>query len=144
MDIYCKTIKVVHKDLYKVFWEDGLQPELILFFDGLNWSYIIMLVVVLYGLKHTELLDWFTVLCGKIKVPEKYAYWIAAVVTALVFMLFRSLEGRAVDVTYISGTIRSLFFTVIFESLFVDIPVLLLKGVGKYIDTKSEKGEKEK
>jgi len=132
---------MVHKDLYDVFWTNGLQPELVYFFDGLNWLYIIMLTVILYGMKHTELLDWFTSLCSKIKVREKYSYWIASILTAIIFIIFRGLEGMSVDASYISGMLRSMFFTVIFESIFVDIPVLLIKGFGKFIDTKTDKNE---
>ena len=101
-----------------------------------------MLTVILYGMKHTELLDWFVSLCGKIKIKEKYSYWVASIITAIVFIIFRGLEGLPVNASYISSILRSLFFTVIFESLFVDIPVVLVKGFGKFIDTKTRKNEK--
>jgi hypothetical protein len=121
------------KTLYEVFWENGLEPELVFFIDGINWLYVIMLTIILYGFKHTELLDWFENLWGKYK---KYTYWFASLITALIFIIFRSLEYGDLDVSYISSLLRSIVFTVIFSNIFVDIPVYIIKGLGKFIDNK--------
>ena len=124
---------MVDKDLYSVFWERGLEPSLIEFFDGLNWFYIIMLTVVLYGFKHTNLMDWFEDIVGKYK---KYTYWFASLITATLFVIFRGLEGNVIDAAYISGMLRSIVFTVVFSNIFVDIPVYVIKAFGKFVDSK--------
>lgn len=129
------------KSLYEVFWSDGLEPTLIEFFLGLNWYYMIMLTVILYGLKHTNLLDWWEWLMCKIKVNPKYSYWIAALLTAVVFVTFRGLEGNVIDAAYISGLLRSIIFTIVFSNIFVDIPVYMIKGFSKFIDSKTKDSE---
>ena len=131
------------KTFYEVFWKEGLEPELIFFFDELNWTYIIMLSIILYGIKHTDLLDWFVNLCEKIKI-KKYSYWMAAIVTGVVFMIFRELEYWDVNASYVSGLLRSMFFTVVFSNIVVDIPVYMIKGFGKFIDTKTNQEQKDK
>lgn len=131
------------KTFYEVFWKEGLEPELIFFFDELNWTYIIMLSIILYGIKHTDLLDWFVKLCEKIKI-KKYSYWMAAIVTGVVFVIFRELEYWDVNASYISGLLRSMFFTVVFSNIVVDIPVYMIKGFGKFIDTKTNQEQKDK
>jgi hypothetical protein len=127
---------MVGKSLYEVFWVNGLEPELIYFLDGLNWFYVIMFTIILYGFKHTDLLDWFEGFWGKFK---KYTFWFAAIVTAIVFIFFRWMEGEVVNAAYISGMLRSIVFTVVFSGIFVDIPVYIIKGLGKFIDSKNDK-----
>lgn len=126
---------MVGKSLYEVFWEKGLEPEIIYFLDGLNWFYVIMLTIILYGFKHTDLLVWFEGLWGKWK---KYNFWFAAIITAIIFIIFRWLEGGVINATYISGMLRSIVFTVVFSGIFVDIPVYIIKGFGKFIDSKTK------
>jgi hypothetical protein len=120
--------------LYEVLWSKGLEPTLIEFFMDLNWYYMIMLTVIMYGFKHTNLLDWFTDFCGKY---SKYRYWFVSILVAIVFIIFRSLEGNVINASYISGVLRSIIFTVVFSNIFIDIPVHLIKGFGMFIDTKT-------
>jgi hypothetical protein len=124
--------------LYEVLWTQGLEPTLIEFFMDLNWYYMIMLTVILYGFKHTNLLDWWVWLMGKIQVNKKYIYWTAAIMSATMFLLFRSLEGNPIDAAYISGMLRSIIFTIVFSNIFVDIPVYVIKGLSKFIDSKTK------
>ena len=125
------------KSLYESFWENGLQPELVYFLDGLNWTYIIMLVVILYGIKHTRELDWYEKLCSKFK-AGRFKTWIAAVITGLLFCLFRWHGPDTFNSEYISALLRSMFFAVVFSGIFVDIPVLVIKRLGKMIDVKDD------
>lgn len=122
--------------LYEVIWEQGLQPELVGFCVGLNWLYIIILSTAFYGMTHTKTLDWFISLSDK-KWWKNNSMWFVGIIALLIFMLFAGLEGN-LDIGYISSGLRSLFFTVIFSSIFIDIPVYVIKGFGKFIDTKTK------
>ncbi len=124
--------------LYESFWKNGLEPELITFFNGLNWLYIIMFIIVLYGLKHTKELNWYDKICAKIKV-EKYKTWIASILMAAIFAIFRWQEATLdFDAAYVSSMLRSILFAVVFSGIFVDIPVVVIKRLGKIIDVKEE------
>lgn len=127
--------------LYEVIWEKGLQPELITFCTGLNWLYIIVLSIAFYGMTHTSLLDWFSELSEK-RWWKKNTIWFAAFITFFVFVIFHILEEGSLTVTYISSNLRSMFFAVIFSSIFIDIPVYIVKGLGKFIDTKTKVDDK--
>ncbi len=127
----------VHKDLYQVFWKDGLEPELILFLDGLNWLYIIMLIITFYGLRHTDFLDWLKSVLKSVK-AKKYTHWLIAIVVGLLFMIFRCAEGNTITAIYLSSMLRSLVVTVIFSRIFVDIPVYIIKIIRSFVDSKAE------
>ena len=124
--------------LYESFWVNGLEPELTLFFNGLNWFYIIMFIVVLHGLKHTNELSWYDKFCKLIKADD-FSKWIAAILIAGIFCFFRWQEGGIIDAANFSSMLRSIFFAVIFSGIFVDIPVAVIKKLGKVIDIKGEK-----
>lgn len=64
-------------------WEKGVQPEIIGFLEGLNWTFIIMFITILYGIKHTYHFNWFGDLLEKIK-ASTYKVWIAALLTGIV------------------------------------------------------------
>lgn len=122
--------------LYEVIWEKGLQPELVSFCMGLNWLYIIILTTAFYGMTHTKLLDSFIEISDK---PwwRKNTMWIVGLITMVIFTIFHLLEFQSLTWSYITSNLRSMFFTVIFSSIFVDIPVYIIKGFGKFIDTKA-------
>jgi len=124
--------------LYESFWQNGLEPELITFFNGLNWLYIIMFIVVLYGLKHTKELNWYENFCKKIKV-DKYKNWIASILMGIIFIFFRWKDPELeISIPYITSMLRSIFFAVVFSGIFVDIPVVIIKRLGKVIDVKED------
>ncbi len=123
--------------LWDVVWQQGLQPELVAFCIGLNWTYIIILSTAFYGMTHTSLLDWFSDLSSK-KWWKPNAMWFAALITMIVFTFFHVLDKHSLTIDYITSNLRSLFFTVIFSSIFVDIPVYIVKGLSKFIDTKAK------
>lgn len=126
--------------LYEAIWEKGLEPQLIAFCDGLDWTYIIILTTCFYGITHTQLLDWFINLCHKFH-TKKYTMWYAALITLVIFLIFKGFE-KSITLDYIGAILQSMFFTVIFSSIFVDIPVYLIKGLGKFIDDKAANSNK--
>lgn len=126
--------------LYDVIWLQGLQPELVAFCIGLNWLYIIILTTAFYGMTHTKLLDSYLEVSNK-KWWTKNILWITGFITMIIFTIFHVLEQSSLTWSYITSNLRSMFFTVIFSSIFVDIPVYLIKGFGKFIDTKTKDKE---
>jgi hypothetical protein len=136
---------MVPTSLYESVWKLGLEPELIDYTNGLNWTYILTLIIIFYGVKHTDKLDWwggFLIRVDnklkKFKV-SKYNMWFSSIVIFILFIIFRELEQHDVNASYISMNLRSMVFSVIFSNIFVDIPVYVIKGFSKFIDTKSEK-----
>lgn len=128
--------------LYEVIWQNGLQPELVSFCTGLNWLYIIILSTAFYGMTHTNTLDWFQELSPKTW-WRRNTMWFAGIITMIFFITFHLLESGADNfAAYLSGNLRSLFFTVVFSSIFIDIPVYIIKGLSKFIETKTDKKEK--
>jgi len=128
--------------LYEVIWQNGLQPELVSFCTGLNWLYIIILSTAFYGMTHTNTLDWFQELSPKTW-WKRNTMWFAGLIAMAFFIVFHLLEfGSENFSTYLSGNLRSMFFTVVFSSIFIDIPVYIIKGLSKFIETKTDKKEK--
>jgi len=128
--------------IYEALWEKGIQPEVVTFLQGLNWWFIIMSTIILYGIKHTNEFLWYDNLLNKIKI-ERYKNWIACTLTGAVFCLFTYMDPSLYcDVPYVSSLLRSIFFVVIFSNIFVDIPVFLIKRLGKIVDQKEVKEEK--
>ncbi len=124
------------KTIYEELWEKGIQPEVIDFLHGLNWTFILMFIIILYGLKHTNHFNWFDTQLDKIKSKE-YKVWIAALITGLVFCFFKWKENDGLfGWAYASMLLRSIFFGVIFSSIFVDIPVFIIQKLGSIIDKK--------
>jgi hypothetical protein len=129
---------MTNETIYSVLWSHGLEPALVDFLIGLNWHYIIMLTVIMYGLKHTNLLSWYCTLLGKF---ERYIYWFTSLLLGFSYLIFRIFDGNPIDSFYISSLLRSIIFTVIFSNVFIDIPVFVIKGFGKFIDTKDKKNQ---
>jgi len=124
------------KSIYGALWEKGIQPEVVEFLEGLNWTFILMFIVILYGLKHTNHFNWFEKILEKIKI-NSYKIWIAAFITGLVFCLFKWQETPLeFGWNYVSSLLRSIFFGVVFSNIFVDIPVFIIKKLGSIIDKK--------
>lgn len=124
------------KTIYEALWEKGIQPEVVSFLNGLNWTFILMFIVILYGLKHTNHFNSFDDLLDKIGI-KKYKIWIAALITGLIFCLFKWQETPELfGWGYCSTLLRSIFFGVVFSNIFVDIPVFIIKKLGSVIDKK--------
>lgn len=115
-----------------------MSPELQAFFGGLNWTFIIMYTIILYGVTYKSEFDWFNDLMKKAK-SEKFTTWIVGILTGAVFCLFKWLENDPpVNWTYVSTLLRSWFLVVVFASVFIDGIVKLIKFLGKRIDDKTE------
>jgi hypothetical protein len=99
---------------------NDIQEEIEYFFNDLNWTYIMMYVFVLYGIKHKEEFQWFNKLIEKYKV---YSVWIVGGIIGVFFITFKTLAGEMTS-EYISTLLRSGVITVIFNSVFS-------KGVSK-------------
>lgn len=39
------------KSIYDALWAQGVQPEIVSFLSSLNWTFIIMFITILYGIK---------------------------------------------------------------------------------------------
>ncbi len=123
--------------IWNLIWK-GIEPELLAFFGELNWTYIIMYVIILYGITYKQEFDWFNKLINKHNL-SKYTSWIAGLATGLIFCLFKWLEDSpSISWNYISVLMRSWFLVVVFASLFIDGVVKLIKFLGKKIDDKEK------
>lgn len=141
---------MIPTSLYESVWEQGLEPELIYYTNNLNWTYILTLIIIFYGVKHTDKLDWWNdflkwleLKYGKIKRLKivKYNVWFSSIFIFILFIIFRELEQHNVDAAYISMNLRSMVFSVVFSNIFVDMPVYVIKGFSKFIDAKNEKND---
>lgn len=124
------------QDILDTIWK-GIAPEMQAFFGGLNWTFIIMYTILLYGVTYKGEFDWFNDLLEK-KRLIKFRTWIVGVLTGLVFCLFRWLEG-GFGWSYVSTMLRSWFLVVVFASVFIDGIVKLIKFLGKRVDDKEDK-----
>lgn len=122
------------KSIYGTLWENGIQPEIIDFLEGLNWNFILMFIVILYGLKHTNHFAGFDRLLDKMNI-QKYKVWISAFIIGIVFCFFKWKENL-ISWHYVSMLLRSVFVGVAFSNIFVDIPVFIIKKLGSIIDKK--------
>ena len=122
--------------LLDIIWK-GISPEIQAFFGGLNWTYIIMYIIILYGVTYKREFNWFNKLMVKFNTVD-FTSWIAGFLIGLTFCLFKGLES-GVKSEYVSTLLRSWFLVVVFSSIFIDGIVKLLKFLGKRIDDTEEK-----
>ena len=95
-------------------------PILYDFLVELHWQYLITLLVIMFGIKHTKELDWFTDYLTKKKM-EKGISWIAAIIVALFFIIFRWLNKETTfDSEYVASLLRTLLVGVILSKLVID------------------------
>lgn len=113
-----------------------MAPELTSFFGGLNWTYIIMYTIILYGVTYKSEFDWFNDIQKKYKLT-KFTTWIVGILIGIVFCIFKNLES-GISWYYVSSMLRSWFLVVVFASVFIDGIVKLLKFLGKRIDDKDK------
>ena len=96
---------------------DDIQGEIEIFFDDLNWTYILIYFFVLYGIKHKEEFNWYLNWTkGQLK---PFRVWIAGVIVILFFIFFKYLEGGLAS-GYISEILRSWIVVIVFNSVFSD------------------------
>ena len=93
------------------------QEEFELFFEDLNWTYILMYVFVLYGIKHKEEFDWYNNLFDRNYSIKSFKVWVAGIIIMLLFCLFRGLEV-GLTASYVSQILRSWVIVIIFNSIF--------------------------
>lgn len=94
-----------------------IQNEIELFFDDLNWTYILIYVFVLYGIKQKDEFLWYNQLFDNNETIKPFKVWIAGIVIILTFCLFRGLE-TGITPSYVSQMIRSWIIVIVFNSIF--------------------------
>jgi hypothetical protein len=124
-------------DILKVIWM-GIGPEIQSFFVDLNWTFVLMFIIVLYGVSYKIEFDWFNRLMSKWKL-DTFKSWLTGVFLGLIFCFFRWKSGNTFDSEYIAQLLRSWLCVVVFSSVLIDGVVRLLKFVGKRIDDKENK-----
>lgn len=89
------------------------------FFTDLNWSYIIIFLSVIYAIKNNhEEFDWFNDIFNKKEKISKFKLWIAGLVIAILFCIFRYTDGIApLNSVYISGLLRSMIVSIVFYKI---------------------------
>lgn len=96
-----------------------LQAQIELFFNHLNWTYILMFVFVLYGVKNKEEFAWYNDLMDSRKRLKQLKTWIAGFIVGLFFCLFTYLgDPLLFDSNYVSQMLRSFMIVIIFNSVF--------------------------
>jgi hypothetical protein len=101
---------------------EDIQVEVESFFNGLNWTFIMIFVFVLYGIKHKEEFEWYNKILDKSNF-KSFKVWIAGFIIALFFCLFKNLEEQLTlsDASaYISTLLRSWIVVIVFNSIFSD------------------------
>ncbi len=101
---------------YMTFFDD-IQNEIESFFDHLNWTYIMIYSMILYGIKYKEEFLWYRRLIKRFKLKE-FSAWIAGIVSGSFFVIFSYLENGEMTSMYISQLLRSWILVIIFNSAF--------------------------
>lgn len=109
-------------------FDKQIQPELIFFLSDLNWTFIIIYLIVLYGIKHTDHYEWYKDLFENKNKLGKFKTWLAGIAIGLTFFIFRMLGPDEFDSEYVAQFLRSLVLGVTFSSLLVDWPIRLIEG----------------
>ena len=96
---------------------DNFTTELQIFFSDLNWTFVILYLTLLYGIKYKYEFDWYVKLIkkswwGSLKI------WIAGLILVLAHCIFRYLGPNSFDSDYVAQLLRSFFIVVTFNSVF--------------------------
>jgi len=103
-------------------------PILYDFLMSLHWRYMLVLLTAMFGIKHTSELDWFKDYVIKKKMG-KGASWIAAVIIALFFIIFKWFDKEStLDSEYIASLLRTLVVGVILSKVLIDTVTNFIKG----------------
>lgn len=98
---------------------EDIQSELEYFFDDLNWTFIIIFVFVLYGIKNKEEFSWFNKIFDLKESIKPFKVWAAGLIIMLFFTFFKYLE-TGIDAAYVSMLFRSWILVIVFNSVFSD------------------------
>jgi D-alanyl-lipoteichoic acid acyltransferase DltB (MBOAT superfamily) len=95
-----------------------IQTEIEAFFHGLNWTYIFMYVMCLYGIKNNIEFDWYNELLDRKKWSSKLKVWIAGVIVGLFFCFFTYMKGPGMlNSEYVSTLLRSWIIVIVFNTV---------------------------
>lgn len=94
-----------------------IQSEIEMFFDDLNWSFIIMYVIILYGVKNKEDFAWYKDLIYN-SALKNFQVWVTGFIVGGFFVMFRGLGENALNSEYISQLLRSWIMVIAFNTLF--------------------------
>ena len=100
-------------DLFK-----DIQKDVEFFFADLNWTYILIYVFVLYGIKHKEEFDWYNNLFDNNKKLKPFKVWVAGITIIGLFCTFRAAGVEAFNSEYVSQLLRSWIMVIVFNSIF--------------------------
>lgn len=109
-------------------FDKQIYPEIVYFIGDLNWTFIIVYLVVLYGLKHTEHYDWYKDLFNNKPRLAKFKTWLSGLIIGVFFFIFRILGPDSFDSEYVSQFLRSIIMGITFSGLLVDWPIRLIEG----------------
>lgn len=96
---------------------EDIQEEIEFFFNDLNWTFILIYVFVLYGIKHKEEFKWYNDLFNRNLKIKSFKVWIAGLIIAILFSFFKYLESGMTP-TYVSEILRSWIIVIVFNSVF--------------------------
>lgn len=108
--------------------ENQITPEAIYFLSDLNWTFIIVYLIVLYGMKHTEYYDWFNDWVESKNKIRKFKVWLAGLIIGVFFIIFRWLGPDPITSEYVSQFLRSMILALTFSSLIIDWPIKLIES----------------
>jgi len=97
---------------------EDIHRELQGFFTNLNWTYIFIYVMILYGIQHKTEFNWFNKLTTK-QPWNDFKVWIAGFIIGTIFAFFHWAEGNdSTDAAYFSQMLRSWTLVIVFNSVF--------------------------
>jgi hypothetical protein len=117
----------MHKNLTEI-WNTQIYPELLFYLDDLNWTFIITMIIVLYGIKHTEHYEWFNHYCDLNPHIKRFKSWLIGITLGVLFCVFRYLGPLEFHSEYVAQYLRSLIIAITFSGLLIDWPIRLIEG----------------
>ncbi len=96
---------------------DEIQNEVELFFHGLNWTYIFIYTITLYGIKNKPEFNWYNKLARKFDLND-FKIHIVGIFLMITFTFFRWQEGNILNSEYFSQLLRSGLIVIVFNSIF--------------------------
>lgn len=94
-----------------------IQDNIEFFFGDLNWTYILIYVFILYGIKNKEEFAWYNTLLDKNEKIKPFKVWLAGIIVMIIFCIFKYLE-TGIGPAYVSQMLRSWIVVIVFNSIF--------------------------